>query len=1241
MPPKNILINSTLTAGGNIQIGDNYYNATRDLQHSLLFLRIELEGDDFFGSLSIKSEHATLQDKAAAMIEGVPLAIPSSLWEDVQEFREGRKSGPERMRVQGWGQAQADFERVLAGQLFETFFVNEIGTVIQDFLVLLEKAKIEQLALVVTSQEAAIRGLPWEMVLDRLCHPDAGFAHQPIAFQNFMMVRTMELDLDNFRLQANQAVRSPLKLLFVTALPEDLPEEQKELQIEQEQKKLIEAVGRLEATADTKPKVVIEFLDVASLEEIDKALDARQHDIVHLSGHGSFLSSEQGGILYMEDEFANQHLVTGEELSKTLSGHPSVKLLVLSACETARVGKHKSLAEALAGTNVPAVLSMQFAVSDEGAQAFTTAFYTELAEGANLAAAVAMGRKRLWQRVHDKGQTNQGPVRLTEWFTPVLHLNQYVGGLVDQGLDYELPDRFYTHSTFLKAGHTRLIGQGFVGRKRQRIRLRRHFQQGEHVCLVGLGGMGKTTLAEAFARSYDQESHKVIIWRGAAEITELSILNRILAKYRKWSPNADISELEEMLKQEDLPLTQKLQYLLDNCLADWPVILVFDNFEDLLVVHEGEGAHGIVPDCQGVADLISHMLRHAPPRCRLLFTTRYQIKGLPASLHFLSLDQLSYAEHYRLMNFHAPLRRIGKDDRERIYKRLGGLPRAYTFLAGIVHNDPAFSWAQLEADLGEAASMVFADLMLERIYKLLDPSLQRFFRQASVLIARSPLDALVRICEIDLAAVLKQIELLKAWSLCYSDENAVEVHPLTRAWVQAQGLIEATERREYCHRAAEYFLDHSTPVTAEWVIQYLEIAEDWEGLGRAALGLLDYYITVGIHPRALELCKLVVEKVKIDAFYGPAIANMGKVLHRIGENDIALELLEGALPLFDQPDYHAWRGTILQEIGQIYADQAKWELAIAAFQKSLAIHVDDGDHQRAGDTLNTLGVMAYSMGDFSTAEAYFLESRRLHQMAGDLEGEAAVIANLAQIAAQKGESVNATQHLNRCLEIWKQTGNQWQQAVVCNNLGEVYREQGDHEVALKFLKESYRIAQMIGYRKGMANALNNLAMVYETMDRDAMALVLLTECADHQLAIGDQLGLGVTYNNISQVYFGVGEYEKTAEFLALSLAVRKAISDFLGVAGCVHNLGMLSLELTDYPNAISYLLCAHTMFTAAESKDAQVTAQQIEKLKISVGEPEFNRLLASLQRDDLTALLEWQRELMLPSSQHNLGSESP
>ncbi len=135
---------------------------------------------------------------------------------------------------------------------------------------------------------------------------------------NFGLVRSREKTVQAFNRQGPTAEAAPIKLLFIPALPENLSERGKMLEIEEEQKKIIDAVRRLEATGNERPKLVMEILDCANLDEIKAALAARSHDIVHISGHGKFVETDKKGILMMENEDGDQQEVTGYELGVAL-----------------------------------------------------------------------------------------------------------------------------------------------------------------------------------------------------------------------------------------------------------------------------------------------------------------------------------------------------------------------------------------------------------------------------------------------------------------------------------------------------------------------------------------------------------------------------------------------------------------------------------------------------------------------------------------------------------------------------------------------------------------------------------------------------------------------------------------------------------------------------------------------------------------------------------------------------------
>jgi hypothetical protein len=178
-------------------------------------------------------------------------------------------------------------EKQLISLLFDTFFTGDILTVCRDFVELLEKRKIEELFLAISVDDTQIVNLPFEMVIPGFFPEKLGQIRQSLAVNHFGLVRTLEKDLGQFDMQGKVPSAAPLKMLFVTALPENMGEENKMLEIEEEQKRLIDAIGSFEATGG-QPKIVIEFLDTASLAEISEALQKHQHDILHISGHGSY-----------------------------------------------------------------------------------------------------------------------------------------------------------------------------------------------------------------------------------------------------------------------------------------------------------------------------------------------------------------------------------------------------------------------------------------------------------------------------------------------------------------------------------------------------------------------------------------------------------------------------------------------------------------------------------------------------------------------------------------------------------------------------------------------------------------------------------------------------------------------------------------------------------------------------------------------------------------------------------------
>ena len=166
----------------------------------------------------------------------------------------------------------------------------------------------------------------------------------------------------------------------------------------------------------------------------DHLLRGNYH-VFHYIGHGSFSEGRGDGVLALEDEEGRSRLASGERLAYLLGNHRSLRLVFLNACEGARTSQDDpfaGIAMTLMRTGgIPAVVAMQFSITEDAAIAFARGFYTALSTARPVDAAVTQGRMAIFSSDND-----------VEWGKPVLFMRAVDGILFDlQGIGAGEPAR--------------------------------------------------------------------------------------------------------------------------------------------------------------------------------------------------------------------------------------------------------------------------------------------------------------------------------------------------------------------------------------------------------------------------------------------------------------------------------------------------------------------------------------------------------------------------------------------------------------------------------------------------------------------------------------------------------------------------------------------------------------------------------------------------------------------------------
>jgi CHAT domain len=248
-----------------------------------------------------------------------------------------------------------------------------------------------RLRLIFEKDTESISTLPWEFLYMPSIPGKEGKGGAFLVNNEIDLILTRFIEPSD-RVKQLDAIKEPLKILIVTVKPANLEA------IDSDLDALKQALSRIEPK-----RIDIKTEENVTLKALQNAVERERPHILHFIGHGSngkiFLIKDPDG-KDMEEGKKNQSRPVGASDLKGFFANHKPRLILLQACQGAASNSEKkfqSVASALKDEDIPAVIAMQYSITNGDAKLFSQTIYEQLSQGKDIEEAVKEGRIKLGQ----------------------------------------------------------------------------------------------------------------------------------------------------------------------------------------------------------------------------------------------------------------------------------------------------------------------------------------------------------------------------------------------------------------------------------------------------------------------------------------------------------------------------------------------------------------------------------------------------------------------------------------------------------------------------------------------------------------------------------------------------------------------------------------------------------------------------------------------------------------------------
>jgi tetratricopeptide (TPR) repeat protein len=458
---------------------------------------------------------------------------------------------------------------------------------------------------------------------------------------------------------------------------------------------------------------------------------------------------------------------------------------------------------------------------------------------------------------------------------------------------------------------------------------------------------------------------------------------------------------------------------------------------------------------------------------------------------------------------------------------------------------------------------------LDWSYRLLDPSLQRFFAGLSVFRGGWTVEAAEQVLEEPLA--LDYLAQLRDCSLVQVGEMEL---------VQPLGPTTTIVRFHLLETLREYAWEQLTE-EEQHGLQERHIAFLVASIAKRSL--ISRWEAIGWFEAELSNCRAALvwglsEQGNLDMAMHLCAGHGSVFWSHLGYWTEGRRWFIALLNRFSEPT--ATRAALLQAAGSLTDQQGDNTAALAMYQESLELGRALGNTEHTLNLLETNGFLACHMGRNEEGRAYFEEALQLSRSQGEDKDRVVGILNaLGQLARNTGDFATAQAYCEQSLKLAEEMGDQTKVCYVFCELGLLAADKKDHITALTWYDKCIALC-----RKEVQQDILTLAHILTHRIDPLLAsgdYAAAQQSGEEALAIfrhaRDKWHTSYCLAHLATAASARGDFPAACTYLEECLEIRRELGNPGWILGTLLSLGRVALTAGDIPHARSVLAECLTM----------------------------------------------------------------